>query len=471
MSTAPALCVPEERSSAAQDFAELRTTISFIIADLVAIGTGFSLAVWFRSGFTGSSLWPQHLRLAPCLLIIPLLFFLQDLYPGVLSNPVDEFREVTKSVVSGMGIVIALTFLLKTSAEFSRAALLITVPLAIILVLLSRFLTRALMTKTTWWGIPAVLLGPRADLTLLQRKVNASPYSGLRIRDSIVCDAVTLPSQAALARTASGSSYAIVLIPPGADSQWLHRVERRLWDRKKIIFLHPTMSNLSTWVRIRDCWGAVGIESHRELLLPRSRALKQSVDCCLAAAFALLILPTSICIGILVALTSKGPVFYGQRRIGKNGKPFRAWKFRTMVEDADSILEYYLAKRPELREEWEATHKLRNDPRVTAVGRYLRAVSLDELPQIWNVLCGDMSLVGPRPIVQDEVEKYEGEFELYKKVRPGLTGLWQVSGRSNTTYQERVKMDSFYVRNWSVWLDLYLLVRTVDVVLRKRGAY
>jgi lipopolysaccharide/colanic/teichoic acid biosynthesis glycosyltransferase len=142
-----------------------------------------------------------------------------------------------------------------------------------------------------------------------------------------------------------------------------------------------------------------------------------------------------------------------------------------MVRDGDQMLQRCLAESPALRKEWEQAHKLRNDPRVIRVGHFLRRSSFDELPQLWNVLRGEMSLVGPRPIVDDEIRRYGEHFDLYKAVRPGITGLWQVSGRNDTTYAERTNLDRYYVRNWSVWLDLYILARTVRAMLLGRGAY
>jgi len=142
-----------------------------------------------------------------------------------------------------------------------------------------------------------------------------------------------------------------------------------------------------------------------------------------------------------------------------------------MVQDADTILATYLAEHPELQAEWEANHKLRNDPRITPIGRFLRTTSLDELPQLWNVLNGTMSLVGPRPIVQDETHKYGDVYPLYTRVPPGITGLWQISGRNDTGYEERVTLDATYIRNWSPWIDLTTLWKTLAVVLGKRGAY
>jgi Undecaprenyl-phosphate galactose phosphotransferase WbaP len=188
----------------------------------------------------------------------------------------------------------------------------------------------------------------------------------------------------------------------------------------------------------------------------------------LAAPYILL---AFLILALLVKLDSPGPVFYRQIRIGRFGRKFPVYKFRTMVQNADRVLQDYLDKYPELKVEWLATHKLKQDPRVTRLGALLRAWSLDELPQLWNVIIGDMSLVGPRPIVDAEVEKYGKCFELYIQVRPGLTGLWQVSGRNNTTYERRVELDEYYVRNRSLKLDLQILLKTVLVVLKKDGAY
>ncbi|WP_338064767.1 exopolysaccharide biosynthesis polyprenyl glycosylphosphotransferase [Thermus parvatiensis] len=207
------------------------------------------------------------------------------------------------------------------------------------------------------------------------------------------------------------------------------------------------------------------------MLLPGPRLAKRIIDVGLSLIGGLLLLPFLALIAILIKLDSPGPVLYGHTRIGQNGRRFKAWKFRSMVKDADKVLKEYLEKHPELREEWERDQKLRSDPRVTRIGRILRQTSLDELPQLWNVLRGEMSLVGPRPIVQDEVIKYGEKFALYIKVKPGMTGLWQVSGRNDTTYQERVNLDIYYIRNWSLWLDLYILARTVWVVLTRKGAY
>ncbi|MGP8244302.1 MAG: sugar transferase [Bryobacteraceae bacterium] len=199
--------------------------------------------------------------------------------------------------------------------------------------------------------------------------------------------------------------------------------------------------------------------------------MKRAVDFAAAFVGGILLLPLFAAIAALVRLTSPGPAFFGHRRIGRGGREFLAWKFRTMVAHGDEVLRLRLRDDPVLCSEWEAHCKLRRDPRVTRLGEILRRTSLDELPQLWNVVRGEMSLVGPRPIVELEAERYGSTFAVYRKVRPGLTGLWQVSGRNNTSYAERVQFDEYYVRHWSVWLDLYILGKTVKVVLTGEGAY
>ena len=203
----------------------------------------------------------------------------------------------------------------------------------------------------------------------------------------------------------------------------------------------------------------------------RYRVVKRFVDIVLV----LLSLPlTLLAIGMvsaMVMLSSPGPIFYSHRRIRKHGAFFSMWKFRTMCVNSAEVLEEYLAKHPEARTEWNKTHKLRQDPRITPIGSFLRRYSLDELPQLWNVLTGQMSLVGPRPIVAAEVEKYADYFGCYCRVKPGLTGLWQVSGRSELSYDARVALDCEYVNRWSLRKDIVILSKTLSSVMNQDGAF
>jgi len=199
-------------------------------------------------------------------------------------------------------------------------------------------------------------------------------------------------------------------------------------------------------------------------------ACKRVLDVVGAVLLLLLLLPVITICSLLVLVSSPGPVFFKHRRVGIGGRDFNVWKFRTMCKQPDQILARFLATNPQARAEWLATQKLADDPRVFPVGRFMRRFSLDELPQLWNVIKGEMSLVGPRPIVAAEVGRYGEAIEAYYAVRPGMTGLWQVSGRSQTTYAERVKLDRQYVEEWSLKLDTAIFLRTFRSVVTAKGA-
>jgi len=237
------------------------------------------------------------------------------------------------------------------------------------------------------------------------------------------------------------------------------------------MIIHSSAALYSLTVDARQLAGCLAVEVRRDLLLSLPRITKRAIDLFLISLAAPVVALTVLLVGMLVKLESPGPVFYGQRRIGRNHSTFRIWKIRTMQVNADELLQNALAKDGALREEWLSSRKLRHDPRITRVGRFLRKTSLDELPQVWNVVRGEMSLVGPRPIVEDEIANYGPNFSLYCRVTPGLTGLWQVSGRNTVSCRDRVRLDSYYVRNWSPWLDLNILARTARVVLTGQGAY
>jgi lipopolysaccharide/colanic/teichoic acid biosynthesis glycosyltransferase len=210
-----------------------------------------------------------------------------------------------------------------------------------------------------------------------------------------------------------------------------------------------------------------------ELQSKRSRFIKRSGDLCFALAVLTLGSPVFLLLGLLVKLTSRGPVFYVQQRVGRDYRSFGCIKFRTMRRDADRVLGMLLSESPDLAEEFRNDFKLKNDPRITRLGKFLRRSSLDELPQFVNVLRGEMSVVGPRPIVRKELPRYGDAMEEVLAVRPGLTGLWQVSGRNNLSYGERVQLDVRYARSRNFLLDFAILLRTVGVMLdpSDRGAY
>lgn len=200
------------------------------------------------------------------------------------------------------------------------------------------------------------------------------------------------------------------------------------------------------------------------------RSVKSVMDRIVACiALLALVLPMAF-IYILVSRDG-GPAIYGHTRIGKNGKAFKCWKFRTMVPNSNEVLRKLLNENPEARAQWQQDQKLKDDPRITKLGDFLRRSSIDELPQLFNVLKGNMSLVGPRPVVKGERKHYGAQWSDYVSVKPGISGLWQVSGRNDVSYEQRVNLDSQYVRNWSLSLDIMILFKTIFVVLNRRGAY
>ena len=213
--------------------------------------------------------------------------------------------------------------------------------------------------------------------------------------------------------------------------------------------------------------------SNRNRSLIFYRLFKKILDLLFSLLFLIFSFPLFIIISLLIKFSSRGPIFYLQERIGKNDIPFRCIKFRTMYPEAKDILENILMKDNNLKKEFEKTRKLKNDPRITSIGKLLRKTSLDELPQFINVLKGEMSIVGPRPIVKEEIIKYKENFQKVSSIKPGITGLWQVSGRNNLTYKRRVMLDLNYVENYNFIMDFRILIRTFGVILfpLDRGAY
>lgn len=219
------------------------------------------------------------------------------------------------------------------------------------------------------------------------------------------------------------------------------------------------------------------IETKHEISLPwdtyvRHLPVKRIVDIAFSAMALILSLPLLFVVAVCIRLSSQGSVVYAHERIGRGGRPFKCYKFRTMHKDAERLLQECLRASPELKNEWEQNHKLKNDPRVTGIGKILRKLSLDEFPQFWNVIKGDMSVVGPRPMVREEVEKKLGsKAAKILSVRPGLTGIWQTSGRSNTSYVKRVQLDELYVEHRTIWMDLKLIFKTLPSMIASKGAY
>ncbi len=266
----------------------------------------------------------------------------------------------------------------------------------------------------------------------------------------------------------------VVIALPDRDKEVLNSLVTRLQHKAASVLYFPDYSGIAViGTEIRHFFNdqAFALEIKNNLAEPLNAYTKKAFDFIIGLLlFLLLAVPLAV-ISLLIMATSPGPAIYRQQRSGKNGTMFRCYKFRTMYRDADARLKEILAADRQAKEEWERYRKLTDDPRITPLGRFLRGTSLDELPQIFNVLRGEMSLVGPRPVTGEEIELYyKDSADLCFSVLPGITGLWQVSGRSNTSYDYRIMLDSWYVRNWNLWLDIVILLKTVYVVINREGA-
>ena len=454
-----------------------------LLADAGAIALAIALGVILRNTLGGTITAVQAAAMVPLVVMVLAMFWVMRLYAELPPGPSEELRRVVHGTTVGFVVLVVGTFFLRGGEVYSRGAVVMAWILAMILVPAFRAGLRRWGGRQAWWGIPVVVLGAGRTAGIVLDNLGRHPELTFRVVGILDDDpakqgtvlggiAVDGPIHAgALAAAAAGIRHVIVAMP-GISPDRLRGLWRELGPHFPYVIVIPGLHGFaSLWVEAKDLGGILGLELRQSLLLSGPRALKRCTDVVAVIVGGIAISPLLLLIYLLVRLTSKGPVFYSQQRVGREGRPFRAWKFRSMRWDADVVLVDYLAAHPELRAEWEADHKLRDDPRITWIGRILRKSSMDELAQLWNVLKGEMSLVGPRPITTVEIEKYADDFALYRRVRPGITGLWQVSGRNRTTYQQRVDFDTYYVHNWSIWLDLHILLRTVKTVARAEGAY
>ena len=450
--------------------------------DVLAISFTIAMAILVRRTFHGDFQLADYLRLWPMLGLFGVTYTLFGLYPGVAMSPIAELRTTTSATTLVFLVMAALTFVLRTPLTYSRMAFLASWLASLFAVPLMRALLRGTLSDRPWWGYRVAVFGASGEGANVVRTLMNHPEIGLR--PVAIFDDELQPGSHAYGvpvwggidsakdfAKREGITRAIIAMPdaPSAEILALLDSQGKYFSR---VFMVPGLNGLSSvGVEIRDVSRILALELRKSLLMAGPRAVKRCIDLLFAFVLLVTLAPLLVLIAALIRLESSGPAMYRQSRIGLDRETFYVWKFRTMVANADEILGAYLAGHSAARAEWDRDQKLRNDPRITRIGRFLRKTSLDELPQLVNVLTGEMSLVGPRPIVDSEVSKYGASFALYTQVIPGLTGLWQVSGRNLTTYTERVELDTYYVRNWSPWLDIYLLARTVKVVVTGYGAF
>lgn len=464
--------------------ARLWMIISLILSDLVAIALAGLCAILARPLLGQSWHFGLFAQALPVALFVLIFFSLRGLYPAIGLGPVIELRRLTLTTSAVALGLAGLTFFARNPEDYSRLTLGLTWFFSLGLLPLARATTRAVVAHFGYWGEAVAVIGygeqgQRLALFLRRdRKIGLDPVVVLdgfgkrnpRFEDLPILAAETVLSDPNL--LPSLGLQTAVLLSSDVPADLVEKISRLNKGGFRRLIIIPDLEGVSSLgLEVVDLGGITGFELRNNLMGKWGQTLKRLMDITLVALGGLLISPLLALVALLIRLDSKGNTLYGHIRVGKGERKFKMWKFRTMVQNADQILGEYLQKHPELQTEWEADHKLKHDPRITRVGEILRKYSLDELPQIWNVFRGEMSLVGPRPIVDDECRKYAESFEFYKQVKPGITGLWQVSGRNNLSYEERVHLDEYYVRNWSLWLDIYILAKTFWVVISREGAY
>ena len=457
------------------------------MADAACIASVWALSVWSYWLLGGDydpavylSFWP----VAPAFLLLNAALGLYSgswMYPAAPLPPVEEMRRLfLSSLIVHLAVVAFLVMLFQTTRGYSRVVIASAGVLTSLLAQSFRNWVRYAMFRLSVGQIPVLLAGAGEAGRRLAAVLKGDPYTGFRIVGYFNGAREARPEPGIGEIPCLGSLKDIVPVAKRRDVKILVACQ----DERLFRCQMKEFSAWFTYIEFLPTAGAFpvfgskavafdGIGGLEMVNQARKRALrfqKWVLDKFLALVAFVAALPFFIVLPVLITLTSRGPVFYRQERLGRHGKPFRVWKFRSMYADADARLKRLCAENPELAEEWERNYKLSNDPRVTPFGRFLRRTSLDELPQLVNVLCGEMALIGPRPIVADEVKYYGSSYETFSSVRPGVTGLWQISGRSDTDYDRRVALDTYYVLNWSPWMDLWILLRTVLAVVLMRGA-
>jgi undecaprenyl-phosphate galactose phosphotransferase len=382
-----------------------------------------------------------------------------------------EFKQIFNAILLVMLIDVFLRFTFKQ--EFSRLFMISGWVTTAIAIVIGRSVTRTVLKKYDLWHIKVLVIGTGSAAKKAIETINLEQELGYKYVGSVWPNPAAIEQGKVDWQEIYNQHNADHIIIAGDRPELANKIIEKLL-RLGIPFSLFTVlqslpaGNLSMYQFINQRAFLIIHDSKLQQFMPR--ALKRGCDIVFSIIALIGLLPLMLIISFFVRLDG-GPATFKHGRIGIKGKKFDCLKFRSMIQNSEEALKLHLAENPEARAEWERDQKLSKDPRISAIGSFLRKSSLDELPQLINVIKGEMSLVGPRPIVTAEVYRYSENIDDYTIVRPGITGLWQVSGRNNVSYDERVEMDAWYVRNWSIWLDIFIILKTIPALLSKSGAY
>jgi Undecaprenyl-phosphate galactose phosphotransferase WbaP len=454
-------------------------------ADLLAFCLAWGLALLIRFPLLG---YPIPANYQTYTILVPfflLVYFGTGLYNHNISE-VEELHREFKATTIYFLIAAAILFLLQKGESVSRTVIFLSWVFALISVPLLRELIRSTFVRMGLWGEPVVIFGNGRLGNEVSAYLQAHPkmgYNPVGVVDrrkvrrdpcaskEVIHDADVFTNGTKIPEWLKGVRTAFIVTPEPSQSVHDMLIGKQTIRFEQLIMVTSAEKTGSLNVQPLDIGGILGLEVGQNLLNRSQLLTKRVMDLTLIFLSLPILIPLLAIIALLIKLDSPGGVFFHQDRIGYGGKTFKFWKFRSMYVGAEQVLAEYLASHPEQKAEYDINHKLKNDPRVTRIGKFIRKMSIDELPQLINVLQGEMSLVGPRPFMGEELGYYDKCYSLYTYVQPGVTGLWQISGRSNVSYTTRVSLDDYYLRNWSIWLDIHILIRTITVVLRGRGSY
>jgi Undecaprenyl-phosphate galactose phosphotransferase WbaP len=443
-------------------FRKGKVALLFVLNDQII----FLIAIWV-------SLYLRNLLLGPGVAwqtILPFwkigsIFLLvvlssMGLYPGYGLSAVKELERLTKGLVFSFIWLSTVFYLNKPLQDLPRSIFLGTAIICLALSPVSRLLLRSFISRFSWYGQPVAILGNAETTSRVQEAL-------LRVRRLGWRPVFIFSAESYKELDHHIRKIEAVIVTSRDDVT--DDVARWLSQRFRHVIFIQSKNFGSLWVEPRDLEGELALEFHYHLLVKRNLLVKLMIDRVGGLLLLILFSPVMLLIAILIRLDSKGPVLFKQKRLGRHMKPFWVFKFRTMVEDAEARLEQILSEDANAREEYETYHKLSDDPRITRVGRWLRKLSLDELPQILNVIRGEMSLVGPRAYMVSELPDMGSYASVILQISPGMTGWWQVLGRNDVSFQKRLQMDEYYIANWSLWMDIYILLKTVQVILQANG--
>jgi Undecaprenyl-phosphate galactose phosphotransferase WbaP len=455
-----------------------KTVLSFVLGDALCVLSVLGMVALLAGVAAPTAAVGVYKAAAVVVPGVLLVYAAGGLYRRRFAHPALEMQRVGLLTLVAGGVASG-TLFLATGAGPPALLLGAGGLLGAVVVPVCRALFRVLFARARWWGFPAVIVGAGTSGGAILTTLNRWPEIGIRpvalLSDAPTAEDMPVPIQGGyelapyLARTFD-IPYVVVALP-GLD----HEERACLVAQYGKFFDHVFVASdpagaPALWTTGQSGDGLFGYGVRNVALRPGAQFVKRAVDVAGALLALLVLAPVLIGIALLIRMDAPGAVLYRQERMGQDGRIITILKFRTMYEDADQMLASILSADPALRREYDRYHKLQDDPRVTRIGKLLRCYSLDELPQIVNVLRGDMSLVGPRAYMPSELDEMSGLARAVLQCPPGITGLWQVSGRNRLSFADRVHLDVHYLQNWSPWLDLYLLVRTGPVVLSGEGA-